>query len=125
MKKILLLLPGILIFFAACGGGKDYAYPELRALAPKAALSLCDAKKEVSMVTPDGYESVFRGPATMIESCFTNTLWRVSENPDLPEAALFYFNKDGRLVDICQPATRSKPCEKFGGLTCIEANLCL
>lgn len=124
MKKTIFFIPILIVLLSGCGGEGNRKYPELREIAPRTALKLCDTKEETPFVTPDGYETSFRGSAVMIESCFTNTLWRVTEDPGYENSAIFYFNKDGRLVDVCEPSLRPKPCEKFAALTCLEANLC-
>ncbi len=79
--------------------------------APGQITSLCDRLGEVQLRDADGGFHSFRTPAGDMRSYNNDELWIASESG--PDAAIFYFDNSGLVIDICQPLFSPEACGKY------------
>ena len=92
---------------------------------PPAVAGLCANAGEQEFVTQEGQAQKFRGRALFIQRCDNGSVWRVSENgAEVPDAATFFFDNNGVLLDICQPMFWPSGCTRFEAVTCEPENYC-
>jgi len=86
---------------------------------------LCSNSGEQEFATSEEQRHTFYESASSIKRCGDGTIWAVSEDgAKVNDAATFYFNENGILLDICQPLFWRSGCEKFGSFSCEEKNYC-
>jgi len=92
---------------------------------PRAVELLCSNKGEQEFVTQGGQKHVFHKKAVYIRRCDGGKIWEVAEDgAKIPDAATFYFDGNGTLLDICQPLFWRAGCIKFEHISCEQGNYC-
>lgn len=86
---------------------------------------LCSNPGEQSFVTQDGQQHTFHKSAVSVQRCEAGHIWKaVEEGAKVPDAATFYFDENGILLDICQPLLWRSGCERFESISCEPRNYC-
>lgn len=126
---VLIALIIVVVAFALLKNGNmssdDSIYESIKNEASRNVLSLCSQSGEVTFSTPDGFQAIFRGPASSITSCDGSSIWQVKEEQTLTESGTFYFDSEGELIDVCQLLHRPGGCERFQNISCLRTNICL
>lgn len=91
---------------------------------PSQVKVLCSQEKDHKFITQDGQVHIFYKAGIGLYRC--GDLWSISEDGrKVNDAATFYFNSEGQLLDVCQPLFAPRGCKKFENIRCdTQKNYC-
>lgn len=92
---------------------------------PRVVERLCSNQGEHEFITQDGQQHTFRKSAASIQRCDSEEIWEVAEDgAEVTDAATFYFDENGVLLDICQPLFWRSGCTRFQHVSCQPRDYC-
>lgn len=92
---------------------------------PRVVEYLCSNQGEQEFVTKDGQQHTFHKEAASVRRCDAEKIWEVVEDgAKVPDAATFYFDATGKLLDICQRLFWRSGCKRFEHVLCEHRNYC-